>query len=258
MKVSFIFHSVGTALASIQTSEVLEILENKGFTPTNIGVDAVATDYSLKQNSSDTINEAIHYASYAGATACSLKKLKSWNCNHCKKLGNVTLGALIQDPRFDTLAIVTTDFTRKEIVLTFRGTSNLKNRIQDFKLFPTDFPGVKLARVHTGFKECSDGLVSKYLFQAKRLLQQPEFNVVVTGHSLGGAIAVLAALRIQSALELRWSRLKVFTYGEPRIGNAYFASYVNSLPLYIIRVVNENDLIPHLPPSLLPRLRPSH
>ncbi|KAJ9052289.1 hypothetical protein DSO57_1035718 [Entomophthora muscae] len=245
--------------ALAQEDDDVEVLSSQGQPTTdgeytNTYSDHFGPVYSMQQGGYGSINEAIYYAPYIGAAICPVQSIKAWSCSFCRKLSGAAFQATVQDPRFDTFGIVTTDYTRQEIVLSFRGASNLNNWVQALKVLQTDFPGVAYAKVHSGIKECSDGLANRYLFQIKRLLQQPafnQFNVVVTGHSLGGAIAVLAALRIQSALGLRWSRLKVFTYGEPRIGNAYFANYVNSLPLYIIRVVNENDLIPHLPPSSL-------
>jgi hypothetical protein len=36
--------------------------------------------------------------------------------------------------------------------------------------------------------------------------------------------------------------------GEPRVGNPEFANWFNTFPIQVIRVVNQNDLTPHLPP----------
>jgi Lipase (class 3). len=47
-----------------------------------------------------------------------------------------------------------------------------------------------------------------------------------TGHSLGGAVGSLAALSLKYALPNL--KLKLYTYGQPRVGNAAFASLVES------------------------------
>lgn len=38
------------------------------------------------------------------------------------------------------------------------------------------------------------------------------------------------------------------TFGQPRIGNAIFATYYSELVPNSIRVTNGNDVVPHLPP----------
>ena len=38
------------------------------------------------------------------------------------------------------------------------------------------------------------------------------------------------------------------TFGQPRIGNAAFATYYSKLVPFTTRVTNEHDMVPHLPP----------
>lgn len=42
--------------------------------------------------------------------------------------------------------------------------------------------------------------------------------------------------------------IQVMTFGQPRVGNAAFASYYSRHVPNTIRVVNEHDIVPHLPP----------
>ncbi|KAF4368850.1 triacylglycerol lipase OBL1 [Cannabis sativa] len=76
---------------------------------------------------------------------------------------------------------------------------------------------------------------------------------VVTGHSLGGALAILfpTVLVLHKEMELMQKLLGVYTFGQPRIGNRELGkimeSHLNSpVPRYI-RVVYCNDLVPRLP-----------
>ncbi|XP_062087976.1 triacylglycerol lipase OBL1 [Humulus lupulus] len=76
---------------------------------------------------------------------------------------------------------------------------------------------------------------------------------VVTGHSLGGALAILfpTVLVLHKEMELMQKLLGVYTFGQPRIGNRelgkFMESHLNSpVPRYI-RVVYCNDLVPRLP-----------
>ncbi|KAJ6571310.1 Alpha/Beta hydrolase protein [Mycena capillaripes] len=93
-------------------------------------------------------------------------------------------------------------------------------------LVPFESPGiVELVHVHGGFlaayTNVAEDVVS--IVEAK-LKQYPTFRIVVTGHSLGGAIASLAAPSIKAALPD--ATLVLYTFGQPRVGNAKFARYV--------------------------------
>jgi thioesterase domain-containing protein len=67
------------------------------------------------------------------------------------------------------------------------------------------------------------------------------------GHSLGGALAMLAALDIQK----RGGNVAgLVTLGQPRVGNAAFAAEAAKvLQGKIKRFVNGNDPFPHMPPT---------
>ncbi|KAH6650804.1 Alpha/Beta hydrolase protein [Chaetomium tenue] len=53
----------------------------------------------------------------------------------------------------------------------------------------------------------------------------PGYRVHLIGHSLGGAVAALAALEVR--LGLGWRDVVVTTFGEPRVGNAKLADYID-------------------------------
>lgn len=95
----------------------------------------------------------------------------------CRRLDEVS--HLIQNPR--TL----------DCWLTFEGSDNANDWLNNMKLFRTDFCGLK-QRVHTGFRNCTMAMVDEPSFQAS---VRPKLghckSVTVLGHSLGGAIAGL-------------------------------------------------------------------
>lgn len=70
--------------------------------------------------------------------------------------------------------------------------------------------------------------------------------IYVTGHSLGGAIAIVAALDIHRTYG---KAIKLYTFGEPRVGNAAFAAYVAAQIPDTFRVIHYADMVPHLPPA---------
>jgi hypothetical protein len=71
-------------------------------------------------------------------------------------------------------------------------------------------------------------------------------RVFVTGHSLGGALAVLAASVLLS--EGRQQIAAVYTYGQPRVGDPEFsAAFDAKLGALTFRYVNDLDIVPHVP-----------
>jgi hypothetical protein len=72
-------------------------------------------------------------------------------------------------------------------------------------------------------------------------------KLTVTGHSLGGALAVLAALHIAEIYK-HDPISAVYTYGQPAVGGATFCRRYESLGIPTYRIVHGADLIPHMPP----------
>lgn len=82
-------------------------------------------------------------------------------------------------------------------------------------------------------------------------MKYPDYKILFVGHSMGAALAQLAALHFYDVHGMD-SRISVFSYASPRIGNADFARNMNNLPYSsrLYRVNVRGDPIPHLP--LLP------
>ena len=68
----------------------------------------------------------------------------------------------------------------------------------------------------------------------------------LTGHSLGGALAMIAAQDLTENFDLP-QPVQVYTFGSPRIGNvAYASNYDQKIPA-TFRVVVDGDIIPGMP-----------
>jgi triacylglycerol lipase len=96
-------------------------------------------------------------------------------------------------------------------------------------------------QAHAGFQHALDAVWP----QLREVLGQAPLWWC-TGHSLGGALAALAAARVRDAgAQLAGA----ITFGQPRVGNDACAEGLAELPL--LRVVNACDLVPELPPEAL-------
>ncbi len=73
------------------------------------------------------------YVYLTGASYCPNAALTNWNCTYCKtSMGlGYTFSALLFNQNTDTLGIITINKKFKEIVVTFRGTYNVKNALAD-------------------------------------------------------------------------------------------------------------------------------
>lgn len=72
-----------------------------------------------------------------------------------------------------------------------------------------------------------------------QLQQHPTYKLVITGHSLGGAMARLTYFFIDINSQFPGSTTELYTYGEPRVGNIAFADYFNNLDILSARCVNK-------------------
>ncbi|WP_437629989.1 lipase family protein [Sorangium sp. So ce854] len=75
----------------------------------------------------------------------------------------------------------------------------------------------------------------------------------ITGHSLGGALATLAATRIYAESSLHekyWKRLRgIYTFGQPMVGTQEFAKrFEGVLGQMLYRHIYKNDVVPRMPP----------
>jgi predicted lipase len=74
-------------------------------------------------------------------------------------------------------------------------------------------------------------------------------RLIVTGHSLGAALATLAALDLKA--NFPQLNIILYNFGSPRVGNTDFASYYQSKIGTSWRITNNRDIVPHYPPQLL-------
>jgi len=76
------------------------------------------------------------------------------------------------------------------------------------------------------------------------------YSTIFTGHSLGGALAVEAALDVLISDVRAYSKFKLYTFGQPRVGNKKFDGYFTSRVEDAYRVVHFKDMVVHVPPCI--------
>ena len=85
------------------------------------------------------------------------------------------------------------------------------------------------------------------------------YQVLVAGHSLGGAIASLASLYMAHHKVVPIDQLIVYTFGMPRVGDDHYSLQHSKNVPHSMRVVNGHDPVPHYPTRLSPPFKaPNH
>lgn len=119
--------------------------------------------------------------------------------------------------------------------ISFRGTSNAVEAAADSFVVPTEMRAGEL--VHTGFNAAYQGFEPAI----ETLASTAPGEIVFTGHSLGGAIANLAARDYSS---VAGGPAHLITFGAPSVGNSQFATGLEGTGVEITRYVNGSDIVP--------------
>jgi triacylglycerol lipase len=100
-----------------------------------------------------------------------------------------------------------------------------------------------VGRVHSGFHT----EVSELWPLLEKALKENQRTLWFSGHSLGGAMAAVCAVRCKIS-SIPSNPKAIFSYGAPRVGNR---PYTSVLKLQHYRWVNNNDIVPRVPPRWL-------
>lgn len=124
----------------------------------------------------------------------------------------------------------------KTQVISVRGTSNIENAMVDVYLQLVEDRKTGL-RLHHGFS-----LAARKIYAELKPLLKEGYKINTTGHSLGGAVALILAIYLDVD---QFDIGQVTTFGQPKVTNAAGAAKIQHIN--VIRVVTQLDLVPLIP-----------
>jgi predicted lipase len=178
----------------------------------------------------------------------------------------VCISETIDAMYINTTAYLTQSRCGRVVILSYRGTppASLVTWLGDADVGSVSMPiGGETVAVHSGFyrnfratrlsivEELTTALRGRSLVDPNKKLDHPMQALYVTGHSLGGALAVLFALSL-CAPEFRAfaDRLRaVYTFGQPMTVGEPLPEPARMMSAKIFRHVLARDIVPLLPPA---------
>jgi len=153
----------------------------------------------------------------------------------------------IEDKKSDTQGFVA--IKDKSIYIVWRGSSSKKDFQNDASIDKVPFieDGEK---VHIGFKTCWDSVKDETYKALEKALstlggEGEVDNIIVCGHSLGGAITTLCAYQIYTIYKS--DKIISCTIGSPRVGNKVFKTNFDKSSIESLRIVHNLDVVTRTP-----------
>lgn len=131
------------------------------------------------------------------------------------------------------------------ILFVWRGTVDAKNWIEDLSFAQIDFEGCRGCKVHEGFYLSYESVAGRVKSALNKIVAaHPDAKLVITGSSMGAALAII------SALDFVMNGYKVdelHAFGCPRVANPSLAQFINQKIPEVWRVIHNRDIVPHVP-----------
>ncbi|KAJ4324305.1 hypothetical protein N0V94_001363 [Neodidymelliopsis sp. IMI 364377] len=220
-------------------------------------VGAVPVELEKRAVSANVLDQLQFFSQYSAAAYClgnnnspnTKITCPQGNCARVEAANTNTVTEFENSIKSDVTGFVATDSTNKLIVLSFRGSRSVRNWLTNlnFPVIPTTICTTCGSSV--GFWSSWLEAQTNVLAAIKKAqAQYPGYKVVATGHSLGGALASLAAAVLRS----QGTTVDLYTYGAPKVGLEGLAQYLSATSKgQTYRVTHKADPVPKLPPALL-------
>ncbi|EJD47920.1 lipase [Auricularia subglabra TFB-10046 SS5] len=196
------------------------------------------------------------YAFFAASAYCDPILTTNWTCGpNCDGVADFIPTAVGGDGVFMQFWYVGYYPPLNSVVVSHQGTkpANIIPLLTDVDFVLEDpdeeiFPGLEDQgiKIHNGFHDQhTKAFADVFAAVQQTMAERGTNNIMVAGHSLGGALGVLDAIAMQ--IRLPDARIQIVTFGQPRLGNQEFADYIDAHFPGTVRFTNKRDLVPTIP-----------
>lgn len=192
--------------------------------------------------------------------------------NFCQNNKNIEIVQIlnpnIEEGELSGSGYIALNHAKKHIVVVPRGSYTVQDWIADFEFALVPYKRCPLCTVHNGVYSATEVIKKQSWDKIKNLLKKyPDYELITTGHSLGGGLTMLVGLEMQ--LDFK-KRVTIVSLAGLKIGNNHFASFMDktfNTTKYLetvndensdetpfggfLRVVHEADIVPLIPPTPL-------
>jgi hypothetical protein len=131
------------------------------------------------------------------------------------------------------------------LFIIFKGTSTLEDVITDLQFFQKDDSYNIPGEIHSGFYDVLKDRFQEFIDIITRAIHENK-SIIISGHSLGGALATVLFSYIQANYYHFIENIKLYTFGCPRVGDKPFANFISSSNK-AERIVNKGDIVTMIP-----------
>lgn len=146
---------------------------------------------------------------------------------------------------YESVYMVWTDDLRKRQVVAMRGTDDLQDWAANLHFRPTPDEILKVS-VHEGFSRYAKAVYASLTKDHRGTLKRG-YDTYFTGHSLGGAVAVLVGLYFYAEDPFGYSFKGTYTFGQPRVFDTRGTTSWPAYAQHLYRVENCYDPVPLVP-----------
>ncbi|OQS01413.1 lipase [Achlya hypogyna] len=204
-------------------------------------------DGSISPLGHPTYNEshALYLARLCAVSYCKHDHVEKWTCSPCAFVSRPQHLHIIADVKENFQGIV--GYSGTDIVIAFRGSMDVKNWLDNLSFLKTrPWAALPDVYVHQGFYWVYESIAKQLLTAVRKLRESyPQAPIVVTGHSLGAAVAAITTVDLATSHNITVRQL--VTFGEPRVGTKSFVAHLLSIVPYLARVTHWRDIVPHVP-----------
>lgn len=203
--------------------------------------DASVLDKAYESAAASALGDSGRSLPAAITTAAASTLVYSDNAQHIEHI--LTNKLQFNSAMFSTIdgtefAVASNDTT---VLVSFRGTQGVADWIGNMKIHSTVST---YGSVHYGFYKAFQ--VARYSLEQQLEAQGAESKtVIITGHSLGGAVATIAASEWRDTYSIG----KLVTFGQPAVGKRDFVESMSEFSSRYFRYINGDDLVSRIPPN---------